>query len=338
MTSSGRPPRVLSLVELAAAPLARLRQAARVEVRAWTDTQELMDPRSLAAELNAKEMSAVFVEADFVLTETFEAAPGLRFVGVCRGDAGHVDVEAATRAGAVVTHAPGRNAAAVAELTIGLALAMLRGIPAAAAYVAGRRWEDPVTPYLHMRGAELGRQVVGVIGLGRIGRRTARLAQAFGARVLAADPALTAAQIQAAGCEPAALNALLETATLLTVHCPAMEATRGMIDAPALARLPHGARLVVTTGEGVVDERAAAAALRSGRLAGAAFDVFETHPIRPDHPLLDAPNALLLPHLGGATDATVARYSRMVVEDYLAFLAGARPRRLVNPQVFPAHD
>ncbi len=326
-------PRVLSLVELDPVELRRLERVAEVVVRPWTETLELADPEELGKELDARGVLGLFVEADFVMDETFEAAPQLGFVGVCRGNSGHVDIETATRAGVVVTHAPGRNAKAVAELTIAMMLTLLRAIPEAAAYVAERRWNDPVTAYAEMRGSELGRQVVGIVGLGRIGRQTARLTSAFGARVLAVDPALNDAQIRAAGCEPNSWEDLLAMSTMLAVHCPSIESTRGLIDAKAIRRMPRGARLVATTGEGVVEADDVAAALHDGRLAGAAFDVFDTHPIRPDNPLLDAPNVLLLPHIGGATDATVQRYSAMVVDDFLAFLDGVRPARIVNPEV-----
>ena len=326
-------PRVLSLVELDADELERLGAEAEVEVRPWTETLALADPDELAETINARAVQALFVEADFVLEETFEAAPGLQFVGICRGDTGHVDIDAATRAGVVVTHTPGRNAEAVAELTVAMMLVLLRGIAGAAAYVQERRWQDPVTAYLERRGSELGRQLVGIIGLGRIGRQTARLAGAFGARVLATDPALSDEQIRAAGFEPAGFQDLLAAATMLAVHCPSLESTRGLIDAEALALMPRSSRLVVTTGEGVVREDDVAEALHAGHLAGAAFDVFDTHPIRPDSPLLDAPNVLLLPHIGGATDATVRRYSAMVVDDFRAFLDGRRPARIVNPEV-----
>jgi len=329
---AGRP-RVLSLVDLDVDDVGRLEAVADVEVRPWTQTLVLADPGDLGEELSKKRVVGLFVEADFVMRETFESAPGLGFVGICRGDTGHVDIEAATRAGVVVTHTPGRNAEAVAELTIAMMLALLRDVADAAAYVGERRWKDPVTAYVEMRGSELGRQVVGIVGLGQIGRQTARLASAFGARVLATDPALDDEQIRAAGCEPASLQGLLADSTMLAVHCPSLDSTRGMIDAAALARMPHGARLVVTTGEGVVREDAVAAALQRGHLAGAAFDVYDTHPIRPDNPLLDAPNTLLLPHIGGATDATVQRYSAMVVDDFLAFVKGRRPPRIVNPEV-----
>ncbi len=327
--------RVLSLVELDEAAARRLRERARLDLRPWTETRELADPSELGGEIRTHGHDAVLVEADFVLSETFEAAPGLRFVGVCRGDYGHVDVEAATKAGVAVAHTPGRNAAAVAELTLGLILALLRRVPEAASYVASGRWDDPVEPYIGLRGIELGGQVAGVIGLGAIGRRTAGLLAPFGCRILATDPALDSSRIRALGCEPVELDRLIETATIVIVHCPPVESTMGLIDAKAIARMPAGARLIVTTGEGVVDEGSVAEALRAGHLAGAAFDIFDTHPIRPDHPLLAAPNTILLPHVGGATDGTVSRYSESIVDDYLRFLAGHQPRHLVNPEVWP---
>ena len=330
----GRRPRVLSLVTLAEVAAARLRQAADLTLRPWTETRELADPVELGQELAREGYTALLIEADFVMEETFGAAPDLSFVGVCRGNYGHVDVDAATAASVTVVHTPGRNATAVAELTLGLMLALLRRIPAAAAYVASGAWDDPVDPYLSLRGSELADQVVGIIGLGAIGRRTAALLGPFGCSVLATDPALSDDQVRQLGCEPVSFDALIERATLIAVHCPSVESTLGMIDAAAITALSRGARLVVTTGEGVVDEQAVAEALRLGHLAGAAFDVFETHPVRPDHPLLNAPNAILLPHLGGATDATIERYSAMVVDDYLRFLAGERPVHLVNSEVW----
>lgn len=333
-TVTGTAGGVLSLVALEPAAAARLRSGTRLVQRPWTDTRELADPMALGQELAREAFDAVFVEADFILPETMSAAPRLRYVGVCRGDYGHVDVAAATTAGVVVAHTPARNAAAVAELTVGLMLALLRRIPAAVHYVAAGAWQDPVAAYSEFRGQELGSQTVGIVGLGAIGRQTAALLRPFGATLVASDPALPPDHIRAAGCEPLTLDALLERATIVAVHCPSNSATRGLIGDAAIGHMPRGARLVVTTGEGVVDEHDVAAALRAGQLAGAAFDVFDTHPIRPDHPLLGAPNVLLLPHMGGATDETVRRYSRTIVDDYLRFARGERPAHLVNPEVW----
>lgn len=323
-----RRPRVLSLVELAGPAVDRLRRVADFTLRPWTETQELVDPLELAAEIEEHGYGALFIEADFIFEETFVSAPTLRFVGICRADHGHVDLDAAAAAGVVVANTPGRNSQAVAELTLTLMLNLVRPVMGASAFVAEGAWADPISGYTGFRGTELGGQTVGIIGLGAIGRRTAALLRPFGCRILASDPAVSAAEMRALGCTAASLDDLLATSTMVLVHCPALSQTQGLIDAHALARLPAGARLVATTGEGVVDTAALAAALEDGRLAGAALDVFETHPLPPDHPLLSAPNVILLPHIGGATDVTVTRHSDMIVDDYLRFLAG---EPLLNP-------
>ncbi|MCY3783141.1 MAG: hypothetical protein OXG79_05080 [Chloroflexi bacterium] len=323
-----RRPRVLSLVELAGPAVKRLRRVADLTLRPWTETQELVDPLELAAEIEEHGYGALFIEADFVFEETIVSAPTLRFVGICRVDHGHVDLDAAAAAGVVVANTPGRNSQAVAELTLTLMLNLVRPVIEASRFVAEGAWADPTAGYTGFRGTELGEQTVGIIGLGAIGRRTAALLRPFGCRILASDPAVSAEEMHALGCTAASLDELLAASTLVAVHCPALPQTQGLIDSAALARLPSGARLVATTGEGVVDTAALAAALEDGRLAGAALDVFETHPLPPEHPLLSAPNVILLPHIGGATDDTVTRHSDMIVDDYLRFLAG---EPLLNP-------
>jgi len=326
-----RRPRVLSLVELAGPAVDRLRRVADLTLRPWTETQELVDPLELAAEIEEHGYDALFIEADFIFEETIVRAPTLRFVGICRVDHGHVDLDAAAAAGVVVANTPGRNSQAVAEFTLTLMLSLVRPVIAASRFVAEGAWADPTAGYIGFRGTELGAQTVGIIGLGAIGRRTAALLRPFGCRMLATDPAVTAEEMRALGCTSASLDELLAASTLLAVHCPALPQTQGLIDAAALARLPAGARLVATTGEGVVDTAALAAALENGHLAGAALDVFETHPLPPGHPLLSAPNVILLPHIGGATDDTVRRHSDMIVDDYLRFLAGEPLRNPVPP-------
>ena len=324
-------PRVLSLVELDGPAVDRLRRVADLTLRPWTETLELVDPIELAAEIGEHGYGALFIEADFVLEETIAEAPTLRFVGICRADHGHVDLDAAAAAGVVVANTPGRNSQAVAELTLTLMLNLVRPVIEASHFVAEGAWTDPTAGYFEYRGTELGDQTVGIIGLGAIGRRTAALLRPFGCRILASDPAVSPEEMRALGCTAASLDDLLAASTLVAVHCPALPQTQGLIDAGALAKLPAGARLVATTGEGVVDTVALAAALTDGHIAGAALDVFETHPVPPDHPLLSAPNVILLPHIGGATDVTVRRHSAMIVDDYLRFLAGEPLRNPVPP-------
>ena len=144
-----------------------------VSHESWLDTGRLQDPDELGTRLNDERVSVLVIESDFLFEETFEAAGSLRLVGVCRTSVSHVDLDAATRHGVAVVNAPGRNSQAVAEHALGLMLSLARGIPAADAYVRGGRWENPLEPYVSMRGGELSGRKLGVVGLGRIGRTLA---------------------------------------------------------------------------------------------------------------------------------------------------------------------
>ena len=314
--------------------LAALRQCGRVAYEPWTATQRLYDPQELGARLAAEECEGLIVEADFLFEELFEEALGLKFAAICRAELNQVDLEAATECGVVVVHTPGRNAEAVAELVLGLMFSLARGIPQAHSYVSSGRWEDPAEPYRRFRGSELAGATLGVIGLGAIGRRVARLAKAIGMRVLAHDPYLRPGNKGTRGVTLTTLEALLQCSDFVTVHVPDTPETAGMLNPERLRLLRPTAYLVNVTSPAVLDAGALADALRQGRLAGAALDVHEAHPIPPTSPLLGLPNALLTPHIGGATRETVARHSRMVVSDLGRFAAGKRPAHLANPAVW----
>lgn len=370
--------KALVLAPFTSEALARLKAMLPVTYESWTDTRRLMDPDELARRIQAEGYSIVVVEADFLPAEVFQQAAGLRLVGVCRSRLDHVDVEAATRHGVAVVNTPGRNAQAVAELTIGLMLALARRLCTLDAYVKGGGWQNPVEPYLHMGGSELAGKTLGILGLGRIGRRVARLAQAFDMRVLAYDPPLAStlsptarrlsahhqsdgAQVRPAesahvdqpgaigrsgslsslptgqvdGLEDvrfmANLPELVSQCDYLSIHVPDIQQTEGLLSREVLALAKPGCRLINTGSYRAVEEAVLAEALQQKRLAGAAFDVFETHPIMPGSPLLRLDNVVLTPHVGGATLETVARHSHMMVEDIGRFLQGLRPRHLVNP-------
>ena len=320
--------------------LAALREVGAAAYEPWTRTQRLYDPEELGARLTTQPTGALIVEADFLLEELFEAAEPLRFAAVCRASLNHVDLDAATEHGVVVVHTPGRNAQAVAELVFALMLALARRVPAASAYAASGQWEDPTEPYTRFQGRELAGATLGLVGYGAIGRRAAALAHGVGMRVLAYDPYLTPG---APGLRRAALvdlKTLLREADFVSVHAPDSASTAGLIDAAALRLMRPGSYLVNVSSPSVVDTAALAAAIEGGALAGAALDVHEAHPIPPNAPMLDLARrlpdrVLLTPHIGGATAETIARHSAMVVDDLRRFLAGRRPKRLANPEVWP---
>ena len=154
------------------------------------------------------------VEADFVFEEMFQGAGPLRFLGVCRNGVDHVDLESATRHGVAVVNTPGRNAQAVAELTMGLVLSLARGIPRLDGYVKTGAWDNPVEPYVSMRGIELSGKTLGLIGLGAVGSSVSTLAGAFGMRVMACDPYVDARP----GVTLAALDEVLSASDVVSVH------------------------------------------------------------------------------------------------------------------------
>ena len=324
--------RALILAPFSERQLARLRRLLPADYESWTDTGRLQDPDELGPRLAAEEVGVLIVEADFVFEEVFDAAPSLRLVGVCRNALNQVDIASATAHGVAVTHAPGRNTNAVAEMTLGLMLSLARRIPHAHALVAGGNWRDPSAGYRQFRGREIAGATVGVVGFGQIGREVARLCIALGARVVVYDPFVPDRHVTALGARPSTLAALAKSADFVTLHVPDSPATGRLADAGFLARMKRSAYLVNTSVGAVVDHVALVEALTAGTIAGAALDVFEGQPLPQSSPLLTAPNLILTPHIGGATAETVERHSRMMVGEVERLLAGKPLRFVVNPE------
>ena len=230
-----------------------------------------------------------------VTRRLIDAAPELRWVARAGAGLDNIDVEAARARGITVLNVPGANAVAVAELTFGLLIALLRQIPAADASLRRGEWDRA-----RWKGGELRGRTLGIVGLGRIGRAVAARARAFEMPCVGHDPYVDGASIRALGVEPLPLEALLPRAQILTLHLPLTPETRGLIGAAELAKLPRGALVVNAARGGLVDEEALHAALRSGALGGAALDVFATEPPGASS-LLSLPNVVATPHVGAAT-------------------------------------
>jgi len=323
--------RALILAPFSEQYLARLRRQLDVRYESWLDTRMLQDPEALGARLAREDVGILVVEADFVFEEVFESAPCLRLVGVCRNALNQVDIGSATEHGVAVTHAPGRNTNAVAEMTIGLMLALARRIPQAAALVAGGNWREPELGYRSLRGREIAASTVGVVGFGQIGREVARKCLALGATVLVHDPYVPDRQVRQLGATPVALDELVTAADFVSLHVPEADETRRLISAEAIGRMKASSFLVNTSGGNVVDLEALPEALHAGRLAGAALDVFPGHPLPAASPLCTAPNIILTPHIGGATAETVERQSLMMTEEIERLVAGRPLQYVVNP-------
>ncbi len=326
--------RALVLAPFHPSTLSSLQQLMPIDYESWTETRRLQDPEELGLRLQKERITHLVIEADFVFEELFQPAADLKFVGVCRADLNHVDLDAATQHGVLVVNTPGRNARAVAEHALGLMLALARRIPYLDDYLKSGHWEDPVDGYVNHRGTELEGSTLGIVGLGAVGRTLTKLAVAFDMKVLAYDPYAGKVGQQHGDARLTTLEQLLQHSEFLSLHAPNTPKTTGMIGPDQLAALPPEAFLINTAFYEMVQEDALVHALTAGKLSGAALDVHETHPISPASPLLNLPNVILTPHVAGATEGTVRRHSEMILRDILRHLRGEKPLNLANPQVW----
>ncbi len=260
-------------------------------------------------------------------------APGLRLVCCARGGPVNVDVAAATQRGIPVVSTPGKNAEAVAELTIAFALMLIRAVPRASRHVSdGGKLAESAFEGQEFFGQEASATTLGLVGLGHVGRQVATRACLLGFTVIAHDPMPPAAP--PGGVALVSFDALLADSDIVSVHARATAENRHVFGAKEFARMKPGACLINTARESLVDEAELADALRRGHLAGAALDVVERPPAGARHPLLDLPEVIITPHIGGATKQTLARGARQAATAVAEMLAGRRPAAVVNPEVF----
>jgi D-3-phosphoglycerate dehydrogenase len=259
----------------------------------------------------------VIVRSGTRLTAELLADPG-RLRAIVRAGVGvdNIDVAAATRAGIVVMNTPGGNTVSTAEHTITMLMALARHIAAADASIRQGRWERG-----KFVGAQLAGKTLGIVGLGRIGREVARRAAGLDMKVVGYDPFMAPDKAAQLGIESVPdLHSLLPRCDFLTVHTPLTDETRDLIGARELAMLRPQARVLNCARGGIIHEEALAEALRSGKLAGAALDVFVQEPPASDHPLLKLPNVVVTPHLGASTveaQVSVAREAAQLLVDFL---------------------
>lgn len=253
-----------------------------------------------------------------------EACPDLSLFAVSRGGPVNANLAAATEHGVAVTFAPGRNAESTAEHTIGMMLAAMRRIPVAHGSVVAGRWESAMFAYTET-GLEISGSTVGLVGYGAIGSRVAAALRAMGATVLVADPY--------ADVESVPLDELLRRSTVVSLHARLTDETRGMIGERELALMPAGSVLVNCARGGLLDYHALAKALTGGHLFAAAVDVYDEEPLPAGHPLREAPNVVMTPHLAGASRAVAARAAHMVGVEAARWLAGEPPLHCANPEV-----
>ena len=262
--------------------------------------------------------SATKLTADFIA-----AADNMKVIGRAGVGVDNVDVEAATRRGIVVANAPESNIISAAEHTVGLLVALARNIPQAHAALVEGRWERS-----KWGGVELAEKTLGVLGFGRIGQQVARRALGLQMRVIAYDPFVSADRFRQLGVESGTFDEVLAKADFVTVHLPLNDETRGAINAEAIGKMKDGVHIVNAARGDHVDETALIAGLESGKVAGAAIDVFAQEPY--SGPLLQAPNIVVTPHLAASTDEAQDRAGVIVAEQVVAALDGGLVTNAVN--------
>ncbi len=303
-----------------------LRGLADVVLDPWIDHQPLRmyNSEQLAERAAAEGVDLLVVESDSVKGPVLDLP--LLAIGSCRGDPTNVDVPAATAKGIPVLRAPGRNADAVAEMTIALLFAVNRGVVRADLDVReGQSYRDGTIPYQRFRAWQLAGRTAGIVGLGAVGRATKWRLEGLGMNVIAYDPFAPDATHS--------LEDLLAESDVVSMHAAVTPDSHHLIGAEQFALMKDGAIYVNSARAGLHDTDALTAALQSGKLAGAGLDHFDGEHLPTDHPLCAMGNVVLTPHIGGATYDTEANHSKLIADGLKTLLAGGKPDNLVNPEV-----
>ena len=349
-----KPPEKMKAVvnmSISNAELERLQSRCEVIQAGWGKTGQRLSGAELSALLG--DANILLVGYEKVTAQALELAKSLQLIGCSRSNPVNVDVESATSRGIPVIHAPGRNANAAAEFTMGLILAEARNIVRsdrslrAGHYLGDAQdcfagadpggditWNlDGDSPYNRFRGFELRGRTLGLIGLGHVAVQVAHLAQAFGMKTLVYTFASDGKLASQLGIQAVELNDLLRQSDFISIHSKVSDQTRGLLNRQAFDLMKPTAYLINTARAAIVEQEALLDALYNRRIAGAALDVFWYEPLPSNHPLLKMENVTLTPHLGGSTVEVPGLHSKMIVDDVFLWLDGKSPLHVFNPDI-----
>ena len=278
--------------------------------------------------ISADDLSTIIADYDALIVRgrtkvtasLLETATKLKVVGRAGVGVDNIDLAAAKSRGVTVVNAPVSTTLAVAELTFGLLLALTREIPRADSSMKQGQWLKK-----ELEGVELHGKTLGILGMGRIGAEVARRARAFGMDVLGYDPLLSPEEIRGRVAEPVDRDELLARADFISLHLPLTPETRGLLDADQFAKMKDGARIVCAARGGIIDEAALLSALESGKIAGAALDVFESEPPGGTD-LVRHPKVIATPHVGAQTAEAQSRAAEDIAHEVLNALKGKKLR------------
>ncbi|HMF48111.1 MAG TPA: phosphoglycerate dehydrogenase [Candidatus Saccharimonadales bacterium] len=266
-----------------------------------------------------------------ITAELIDAAKNLKVIGRAGVGYENIDADAATKRGIVVMNTPGGNNVTTGEHTVALMMALARHIPQAVSSLKAGKWERN-----KFVGVELCNKTIGVVGLGNVGRIVAERAAGLRMKVIGFDPFIAAENIARMGVEPGTLDEIFAKSDFITVHVPLTPDTQGLINEAAFAKMKDGVRIINCARGGIVDEHDLAEAIKSGKVAGAALDVYVDEPPTAEHPLVKLEQVITTPHLGASTDEAQLNVAIAVAEQMVDFLDKGVVRYAVNvPSVSP---
>ena len=317
-------PRILIADPVAPEGIEMLRAVGEVDVKTGQSADALI--------AMIGDYDALVVRSETKVTRPIiEAAKKLVVIGRAGVGVDNIDLDAATERGVIVVNAPQGNTVAAAEHTITLLMALARHVPQAYASMLQGKWDRKTYVGTEVRGKALG-----IVGLGKIGSEVARRALGMEMRVLAYDPFVSVERAKALGVESVDFEQLIMLSDFISVHPPLTASTSGMIGAAEIAKMKDGVRLINVARGGIIDEAALAEAVKSGKVAGAAVDVFTKEPVDPTNPVLGDPRIIVTPHLGASTAEAQERVAVDVAEQIVEILAGKPARYAVNaPMLAP---
>ncbi|MCP1662586.1 D-3-phosphoglycerate dehydrogenase [Methanocalculus sp. AMF5] len=264
-----------------------------------------------------------------VTARVIDAAPKMKYIGRAGAGVDNIDTDAATRKGIIVANAPEGNTLAATEHTMAMILSLARRIPSANASMKKGEWKRSA-----FMGVEMNEKVIGIVGFGRIGREVAKRAQSFDMRVVAYDPFITAERGAQFGVEMMSVEDLFRVADVITVHTPLIKETKHLINEKSIATMKDGVRIINCARGGIIDEMALAEAVKSGKVAGAALDVFEEEPPA-NSPLLDLDTVIVTPHLGASTVEAQKNVAISIAHQCIDVLKGGAAKYVVNAPMIP---